>query len=118
MRILLVNPPYHAVTSLYGVGEQIPLGLLSIGGPLLDEGHDVTLLDAEVHHLSIAETVERAAARAPDVILTGHAGEATPFHRARRELKAATESTSAAATPTSTPCLAAAPIAVECSTTR
>jgi anaerobic magnesium-protoporphyrin IX monomethyl ester cyclase len=79
MHILLINPPYHAVTSLYGVGEQLPLGLLSIGGALLEDGHLVTLLDAEVHHWSIAETAERAAARTPDVIMTGHAGS-TPAH--------------------------------------
>jgi anaerobic magnesium-protoporphyrin IX monomethyl ester cyclase len=79
MRILLINPPYHAVTSLYGVGEQLPLGLLSIGGVLLDDGHQVSLLDAEVHHLSIAETVERVAVRDPDLIMTGHAGS-TPAH--------------------------------------
>jgi anaerobic magnesium-protoporphyrin IX monomethyl ester cyclase len=79
MRILLINPPYHAVTSLYGVGEQLPLGLLSIGGALIDDGHAVTLLDAEVHHLSIPETVERAALRAPELIMTGHAGS-TPAH--------------------------------------
>lgn len=85
MRILLINPPYHAVTSLYGVGEQVPLGLLSIGGPLIDDGHDVTLLDAEVHHLSIAETVERAAARAPELIMTGHAGS-TPAHPVTMEM--------------------------------
>ena len=79
MRILLINPPYHAVTSLYGVGEQLPLGLLSVGGALIDDGHEVALLDAEVHHLSIAETVERASASAPTVIMTGHAGS-TPAH--------------------------------------
>lgn len=79
MHILLINPPYHAVTSLYGVGEQVPLGLLAIGGSLLDDGQRVTLLDAEVHHLSIADTVERAAASMPDLIMTGHAGS-TPAH--------------------------------------
>ena len=79
MRILLINPPYHAVTSLYGVGEQVPLGLLSIGGPLIDDGHEVTLLDAEVLHISVDETARRGAARAPDLIMTGHAGS-TPAH--------------------------------------
>lgn len=48
MRILLINPPYRAVSSAHGLGEQTPLGLLAIGGPLRDAGHDVTLLDAEV----------------------------------------------------------------------
>lgn len=88
MRILLINPPYHAVTSLYGVGEQVPLGLLSVGGLLVDEGHNVTLLDAEVLRLSIAEIVARAACVAPNVIMTGHSGS-TPAHPVTMEMTAA-----------------------------
>jgi anaerobic magnesium-protoporphyrin IX monomethyl ester cyclase len=79
MRILLINPPYRAVTSRHGTGEQIPLGLLAIGGPLIDEGHEVVLLDAEVHHLTISEVADRALAWQPDLIMTGHAGS-TPAH--------------------------------------
>ena len=79
MRILLINPPYHAVTSLHGVGEQPPFGLLAIGGPLLDDGQQVTLLDAEALRLSVAKTVEQAAAREPELIMMGHAGS-TPAH--------------------------------------
>jgi hypothetical protein len=36
MRILLINPPYQTLTANVGVGRQIPLGLLMVGGPLLD----------------------------------------------------------------------------------
>jgi anaerobic magnesium-protoporphyrin IX monomethyl ester cyclase len=79
MRILLINPPYRAVTSRHGTGEQVPLGLLAIGGPLLDDGHEVMLLDAEVNHLSISEVIEGAAQWQPDLIMTGHAGS-TPAH--------------------------------------
>ncbi len=79
MRILLINPPYSALTSRHGTGEQIPLGLLAIGGPLLDDDHEVILLDAEVEHLSIQETADRACAMGPDLIMTGHAGS-TPAH--------------------------------------
>ena len=79
MRILLINPPYHAVTSRYGVGEQMPLGLLSIGGPLVDAGHHVALLDAEARHMTLAAVVADAVRWAPDVIMTGHAGS-TPAH--------------------------------------
>lgn len=85
MRILLINPPYHAVTSLYGVGEQLPLGLLSIGGALLAEGHQPSLLDAEVLHLSVYDTVEHAVARQPEVVMIGHAGS-TPAHPVTMEV--------------------------------
>ncbi len=50
------------------------LGLLSIGGPLIDDGHDVTLLDADVDNLPLEQIVERAAAHAPEILLIGHNG--------------------------------------------
>ena len=74
MRILLINPPYVAATTRWGVGHQTPLGLLAIGGPLIDAGHAVALLDAEVERLDLDAVAARAAAFAPDAVLTGHAG--------------------------------------------
>ena len=79
MRIMLINPPYRAVTSRHGTGEQIPLGLLSIGGPLIDDGHEVVLLDAEVNQLSTSQITDHASSWRPDLIMTGHAGS-TPAH--------------------------------------
>jgi anaerobic magnesium-protoporphyrin IX monomethyl ester cyclase len=79
MEALLINPPYQTITSTWGVGHQVPLGLLMVGGALRDAGFAVCLLDAEARHLShqqIAETVRRTA---PDVVMTGHAGS-TPAH--------------------------------------
>lgn len=78
MRVLIVNPPYNAFRTKQ-VGEQVPLGLLAIGGPLLDAGHEVRLLDAQARRLPEAQILREAAAYAPDVILTGHAGS-TPAH--------------------------------------
>ncbi len=79
MRIMLINPPYVTITSRVGVGHQIPLGLLAIGGALLDGGHDMTLLDAEVKHLSDDDIIARIHDVDPDVVMTGHAGS-TPAH--------------------------------------
>lgn len=78
MRILLINPPYRALT-IHGMGPQMPLGLLSIGGPLIDAGHEVGLLNAEQAMLSDAEIVLRVRVFAPDVVMTGHSGS-TPAH--------------------------------------
>lgn len=78
MRILLINPPYRALT-IHGMGPQVPLGLLSIGGPLIDAGHEVGLLNAEQTMLGDAEIVQRVQAFAPDVVMTGHSGS-TPAH--------------------------------------
>ena len=44
MRILILNPPHPAIGSRIPREQLPPLGLLSVGGPLLDAGHDVTLL--------------------------------------------------------------------------
>ena len=47
MRILIVNPPHPAIGSRIPDDHLPPLGLLAIGGPLIDDGHDVALFDAE-----------------------------------------------------------------------
>ncbi|GHU08093.1 magnesium-protoporphyrin IX monomethyl ester cyclase [Betaproteobacteria bacterium] len=79
MRVLLINPPYHAISCTYGLGVQTPSGLLAIGGPLLDAGHTVRLLDAEIRHLSLAQIVAEVQRFAPDVVMTSHGGS-TPAH--------------------------------------
>ena len=79
MRILLINPPYVTFTSRFGVGHQIPLGLLMVGGALLDRGHEVELLDAERRHLKTSAIIREVRAFAPHIVMTGHAGS-TPAH--------------------------------------
>jgi anaerobic magnesium-protoporphyrin IX monomethyl ester cyclase len=79
VRILLINPPYQTLTSNWGVGHQVPLGLLMIGGPLLEADNDVQLLDAECHRLTKDAIVRAARLFQPDVVMTGHAGS-TPAH--------------------------------------
>jgi anaerobic magnesium-protoporphyrin IX monomethyl ester cyclase len=92
MKILLINPPYQTLTSNLGVGNQVPLGLLLVGGSLIDAGFDVKLLDAEALHLSDEQIIEHAATLRPEVVMTGHAGS-TPAHpvcmRMLRQIKAA-----------------------------
>lgn len=79
MRILLVNPPYLSITSVHGAGHQIPLGLLCVGGPLTDAGHEVSLLDAEALRLNQGQIAEHIRNCRPDIVMTGHAGS-TPAH--------------------------------------
>ncbi len=79
MKILLVNPPYQTITSNYGVGHQVPLGLLMVGGPLIDAGHEVRLQDAECRRLGLREIGDEVRRWRPDVVMTGHAGS-TPAH--------------------------------------
>ncbi|MEM5515342.1 magnesium-protoporphyrin IX monomethyl ester anaerobic oxidative cyclase [Henriciella sp. AS95] len=77
MRILIVNPPHPAIGSRIPDDHLPPLGLLSIGGPLLDDGHDVTLLDAEFGPLTLADIRGEIARHAPDLLLIGHSGSTT-----------------------------------------
>ncbi len=79
MHTMLINPPYQTITSNWGVGHQIPLGLLMVGGVARDAGFDVALLDAEAARLSCAEVAEEVRRRRPSVVMTGHAGS-TPAH--------------------------------------
>src|SRR5437764_656868 len=82
MKVLLVNPPYQTLTSNLGVGHQVPLGLLMVGGALLDAGHEVVLLDAEARKLKMGEVVARVEAAAPDAVRTGGGeGEARAVER-------------------------------------
>jgi len=79
LKILLISPPYLTLTSCLGTGHQIPLGLLMVGGPLLDAGHQVMLLDAERRHLSLSAIVDEVKRFSPQIVMTGHAGS-TPAH--------------------------------------
>src|ERR671916_155723 len=58
MRILLINPPHTAIGSRIPREHLPPLGLLAVGGPLLDDGHEVRLLDAEFGPMSTYDIVE------------------------------------------------------------
>ncbi len=60
LRIALVNAPLQSAVCDHGVGHQMPLGLLMIGGPLLDAGCAVTLIDAAALHLTDQEIVQAA----------------------------------------------------------
>jgi anaerobic magnesium-protoporphyrin IX monomethyl ester cyclase len=74
MRILLVNVPHPSIGSRIPDDHLPPLGLLSIGGPLIDDGHDVHLLDAEFGPMPTSEIVATAVRLRPDAVLFGHSG--------------------------------------------
>lgn len=76
-RILLINVPHPSIGSRIPNEHLPPLGLLCIGGPLIDAGHQVSLLDAELAPLSLAQIVEHACDQQPDRVLFGHSGSST-----------------------------------------
>jgi len=74
MRLLLLNPPHPAIGSRIPREHLPPLGLLSIGGPLIDAGHQVKLLDVDFEPLEVGEIVEEVIRFRPQAILLGHSG--------------------------------------------
>ncbi|MBS0206207.1 MAG: magnesium-protoporphyrin IX monomethyl ester anaerobic oxidative cyclase [Planctomycetes bacterium] len=77
MKIVLINPPHTAIGSRMPREHLPPLGLLSVGGPLLDAGFDVQLLDAEFGPMSLTEIVDETQHRRPDVVMIGHSGSSS-----------------------------------------
>jgi anaerobic magnesium-protoporphyrin IX monomethyl ester cyclase len=74
LRILIINPPHPAIGSRIPDDHLPPLGLLSIGGPLIDDGHDVALFDAEFGPASMEDIERRIASSGAEILLLGHSG--------------------------------------------
>jgi len=74
VRILLVNVPHPAIGSRIPDDHLPPLGLLAIGGPLIDDGHIVRLIDGEFGPMPTDAIVAQAHDFAPDAVLFGHSG--------------------------------------------
>lgn len=77
MRILLINVPHPAIGSRIPREQLPPLGLLSVGGPLIDDGHTVRLIDGEFGPMKLDRIVAEAVAWAPDAVMFGHSGSSS-----------------------------------------
>lgn len=74
MHILLINVRHSAIGSRIPDDHLPPLGLLSIGGPLIDDGHEVRLIDGDLHNISTSALIREAVRYRPDAVLFGHSG--------------------------------------------
>jgi len=81
VNILLLNPPHPAIGSRIPIEHLPPLGLLAIGGPLIDAGHRVELLDADIDDQPTAEIAALVRRRAPRSVLVGHSGSTSAHPR-------------------------------------
>src|SRR5512135_1501180 len=88
MKILIINPPHPAIGSRIPREHLPPLGLLSIGGPLIDAGHEVRLIDTEFGPMPIEKIVTQALAFAPQAVLLGHSGSTSGHPMAARITRA------------------------------
>src|SRR5271166_3240006 len=74
MRIVLVNVPHPSIGSRIPDDHLPPLGLLAIGGPLIDDGHDVCLIDGEFGPMPLGAIIDEVVRINPEAILFGHSG--------------------------------------------
>ena len=77
MRVLLINVPHPAIGSRIPDDHLPPLGLIAVGGPLIDDGHEVRLLDGEFGPMTVEQLVAEAVGVAPDAVLFGHSGSSS-----------------------------------------
>jgi len=77
MRILLLNVPHPGIGSRIPDEHLPPLHLLAVGGPLLDAGHEVRLLDADFDPLTSPQILTQVQAFHPQAILLGHSGSSS-----------------------------------------
>lgn len=77
MRITLLHPPHTAIGSRVPKENLPPFGLLCIGGPLIDAGHDVTLVNADLGPMPFAMILAKVINSRPDAILIGHSGSSS-----------------------------------------
>ncbi len=77
MKILLINPPHKSIGSRLAREHLPPLGLLSIGGSLIDNAYTVELLDADFDNLDTNIIVDRVVNYNPDYVLLGYSGSSS-----------------------------------------
>ena len=88
MKILLINPPHPSIGSRIPREHLPPLGLLALGGPLIDAGHQVKLLDAEFGPMSLERIISETVDYEPDAVLLGHSGSTSGHPSATRIARA------------------------------
>jgi len=86
-RVVLINPGRHFIANARGLGYLIPLGLVSIGGPLIDAGFTVKLIDHDLYGWSFPRLIKEIADFNADYILLGHSGSTAAHKTALKTIK-------------------------------
>ena len=87
-RIALINPARHCIANGHGLGYLIPLGLVCIGGPLIDAGFTVRLIDHDLYGWSYQRLIKEVADFKADYILLGHSGSTAAHKTAIKTIRA------------------------------
>lgn len=80
LRIVLLTPARRFIANRFGLGYQIPLGSVFVGGPLVDAGHTVWLIDNDAYGWSHRRLIRELQSFQPDCVMLGHTGS-TAAHR-------------------------------------
>lgn len=88
LNIVLLTPRRRFLANAAGLGYQVPLGLVFLGGPLLDAGHRVRLIDNDVRGWDDAHLARELAADPPDCVLIGHTASTAAHPVAMRTVAA------------------------------
>lgn len=72
--IVLLNPARHFIANQAGLGYLTPLGLILLGGPLIDAGYAVKLIDHDLNHWSFEKLLQEIKNFQADYVLLGHSG--------------------------------------------
>ena len=87
-RIVLINPARHFIANEIGLGYLIPLGLVCIGGPLIDAGFTVKLIDHDLYGWPMDKLIHEVADFQADYILLGHSGSTAAHKTALKTIRA------------------------------
>jgi anaerobic magnesium-protoporphyrin IX monomethyl ester cyclase len=87
-RIVLINPARHFIANEHGLGYLIPLGLVGIGGPLIDAGFTVKLIDHDSYGWSYQRLIKEVSSFKADYILLGHSGSTAAHKTALKTIRA------------------------------
>jgi anaerobic magnesium-protoporphyrin IX monomethyl ester cyclase len=72
-----VNVPHPAIGSRIPREQLPPFGLLCVGGPLIDDGHEVELIDGEFGPMPLKDLAAEIVRRRPEAVLFGHSGSSS-----------------------------------------
>ena len=86
-RILLVNARRGYTSSEYGLGYQVPLGLVFLAGPLIDAGFEVKLIDADAARMSAGELARESSLFSPDIIGISHTGSTAAHSTVKKSIE-------------------------------
>ncbi|HSB02229.1 MAG TPA: radical SAM protein [Anaerolineales bacterium] len=87
-RVVLLNPARHFIANAHGLGYLIPLGLVCIGGPLIDAGFTVRLIDHDLYGWSYQKLIKEISDFKADYILLGHSGSTAAHKTAIKTIRA------------------------------